>query len=176
LADQALVAILASMTPDDTAGSLVAQIDAERGRIRSLVAGLDEQALSARPADGKWSVVENVRHLLFAEQHHLGRIVPGGRTWSTVGLPPKEMAHQKQLQLVGSTATTDIGDVLAAWEAIHGPAQELASQDTDVVRKALRRNLVHLRAHTKVIERLLAPIDGGPAQTPRRQTSRGVQS
>ena len=50
----------------------------------------------------------------------------------------------------------DVDEVLDAWETAHAATRELVrAHDTAAVRTALERNLRHLRAHIKVIERLL---------------------
>jgi hypothetical protein len=143
------------MSQDDNAPALLAYIDAEQLRLRDVLSGKDEATLAARPANGQWSVVENVRHLLFAEQLHLGRFVPGGQQWSTVGLTPNGMRDKERFRMVGSAATTSVREVLEAWAAVHVLTLELAQHDSEEVRGALQRNLKHLRNHIKRIESLL---------------------
>ena len=46
--------------------------------------------LAERRPSGEWSVVENVRHLLFAERLYLGRFLPDGFTWSGLPTLPRE--------------------------------------------------------------------------------------
>jgi hypothetical protein len=55
-------------------------------RLRALLERFDRATLAARPPNGDWSAIENIRHLLYAEQHHLGRFVPGGLGLSPLGL------------------------------------------------------------------------------------------
>lgn len=143
------------MSQDDSAAVLLACIDAEQLRLREIVSGRDGAMLAARPPNDAWSVVENLRHLLFAEQLHFGRFLPGGPSWSRLGLPPHGMQRQERLRVVGSSPTSNASEVLEAWEAVHDLTRELVRQDTTEMRKALEGNLRHLRAHIKVIERLL---------------------
>ena len=138
----------------ESAVELLAQVDAEQRRLRDLLAGVDEATLAQRPANGKWSVLENVRHLLFAEQLHLGRFAPGNEPFSPLGLTPNNMNGPK-FRDVGSAPPSSVEEVLNAWEATHAVTRALPDSDTAEVRKALNRNLRHLRAHTRVIERLL---------------------
>ncbi len=58
----------------DPIALVLAQIDTSRGQLRALLEGLPDQVITQRPPSGKWSVLENVRHLLFAEQAHIGRL------------------------------------------------------------------------------------------------------
>lgn len=143
------------MAADENAGALLAAIEAKQARLREMLAGKDSAALAQRPASGKWSALENVRHLLFAEQAHLGRFIPGGVDWSPLGLAPRNSAGEKRLQALGGVEAPDVADVLAAWEAAHAAAKPFLDEDSERVRKAMDGNLRHLRAHLKVIERLL---------------------
>ncbi|MBI5949698.1 MAG: DinB family protein [Chloroflexi bacterium] len=143
------------MSPADDPLTLLAAIEAEQQRLRDLLSARDPSTLAERPPSGKWSVVENVRHLIFAEQSHLGRLVPGGRTWSPLGLPP----HNMSLPAIDTAASPGITEVLEAWQAVHAATRTIPEPGLEPVRKNLDKNLRHLRAHTRVIERLLR--DGG---------------
>ena len=148
---------------DDSVPVLLACIDAERLRIRQVLSGSDESTLAERPPNGKWSVVENVRHLLFAEQAHLGRFVPGGRSWSPFGFTPEAMRAARKLPPVVSGPAPSVGEVFEAWETVHASmARELVTMDTERVRTALLKNLPHLRSHVTVIERLVLQAESMP--------------
>jgi hypothetical protein len=141
--------------PGDAARTTLADLEAEQRRLREMLAAADPAVLAQRPPNGKWSVIENVRLLVFAEQLHVGRLAAGGIEWSPLGLAPHNMAEQRRLRMVGTAATTDMGEVLRAWDAVHATARPLLERDTDEVAHMLERHLRHLRAHVKVIERLL---------------------
>ena len=141
------------MTRDDSVAALLAQLEAEQHRLRGLLSGKDDAALAQRPPSGKWSVMENVRHLLFAEQLHLGHLLPGGQHFSPLGLAPP--INRPKFRDVGSATPSTVHEVLAAWEAAHIRTRALVDHDTGDVRHALDRNLRHLRTHIRVIERLL---------------------
>lgn len=145
-------------------------IEEAQRHLRELLSGKDEPLLAERPSSGSWSVIENVRHLLFAEQLHLGRFIAGGQHWSSLGLTPHNMRGPK-FRLVGSRAPSSMGEALEAWEAVHASTRELAYEDTDEVRKALKRNLRHLHAHSRVIERLLRA--GSPGNKSGERTVTG---
>jgi hypothetical protein len=120
-----------------------------------MLSGTDASLLAERPASGKWSVVENLRHLLFAEQLHLGRFAPDGIEFSPLALPPAGMQGSKRLGVAGSAAAATVDQVMEAWRALRVSTLHLAKQDTPEVRNALARHLPHLRAHVNVIARLL---------------------
>ena len=143
------------MSEDRTAEHLLALIAAEHAALRDLVAALDYTAISRRPASGQWSIMENIRHLLFAEQAHLGRYVPDGRKWSAAGYTPQTMRDARDVSRPPS-ASPSLGDVLSAWDALHrATAATLTTQDSPAVRTAVARNLKHLRAHVNVVRRLV---------------------
>ena len=50
---------------------LMAELDERRAALYQLLRARKPAALAQRPDSGEWSVVENVRHLLYAEQRHI---------------------------------------------------------------------------------------------------------
>jgi hypothetical protein len=84
--------------------------------LRSTEAGL----LTTRPSPDQWSVIEIVRHLVFAEELYLNRWILGNdEPWSRLGLLPAFLARDPTYAEVGSEPTHDLESVLDAWEAIH---------------------------------------------------------
>ena len=142
------------MADDEDVATLLARIREEQQRLRALLAGKDEAFLAQRPPTGKWSVRENVRHLLFAEHAHLGRVTSGRVRFDTPNLPPQDVKEVRRQRMVG-TETTSLAELLAAWATLHERASALAGDDTAPARRAPFVNLRHLRAHLAVIERLL---------------------
>ena len=131
---------------------LVREIDRERARLKRLLRGQPASALTARPRSGDWSILENVRHLLFAEQLHLGKLLSRRVEWSPLGLTSftgREFAE------VGTVSVTDIAAVFAAWDEVHRPIRRAVRTTDGDVQQALERNLRHLTRHITVIERLL---------------------
>jgi uncharacterized damage-inducible protein DinB len=142
---------------DEAGLAKLATIEAEQARLRELVAGVDPADLARRPPNGGWSVVEHVRHLLFAEQSHLGRGGPMKRPWSALALPPHNMQPARQFAALDMARTYEAAEVLEVWEAEHAAIRELLEARKLPAGKALDRNLRHLRAHIRVVERLLRP-------------------
>jgi hypothetical protein len=134
-------------------GEFIEAIAVEQRRLRQILEGRVAGSLTVRPA-GKWSILEHVRHLVFAEQAHLGGFYVGGQEWSPFGHTPATMLQSKQLVDSGNAGPA-LEEVLLAWEATHAnAATELANLGGASVRKALRTNLRHLRSHVAVVERL----------------------
>ncbi len=149
------------MIEEQDALALLAEIEAEQLRLRELLAGRDEALLAERPPNGTWSVLETVRHLLFAEQSHLGRFRAGGREWSPLGLPPTGMQGSRRLRGVGEAVPESVTEALDAWAAAHETIRTGIEADPALSAKAMNGNLRHLRAHIKVIERLLRNAGSG---------------
>jgi hypothetical protein len=63
------------------------------------------------------------------------------------------MRLQRKLPPVDASLARE--EVLAAWEAVHADLRPSLQDDTAEVRRALERNLLHLRRHVKEIDRLL---------------------
>ena len=136
----------------------MADIDRERARLRRRLRAADAATLDARPPNGDWSILENVRHLLFAEQLHLGGFVPGKVEWCPLGMTGMTA---RKFANVGTADSPTLEEVFAAWDAIHratGTAMKAASGPE--VEKSLWRNHRHLRAHRERIERLLRSSRG----------------
>lgn len=145
----------------------VTEIDGERARLRKMLRPMDAEILARRPANGDWSIVENVRHLLFAEQMHLGGFVAGGVQWSPVGLTDRP---RPELAPVGEDPTKDIAKVFEAWDKVHAPIRRaVISAEGPDVEKALWRNHRHLGIHIRVVEKLMRRSGAMP---PARRAAR----
>jgi len=131
---------------------LIKKIDAERSRLAKLLRSQDPRALTRRPLSGDWSAIENVRHLLFAEQLHLGRFLPGKVEWSRVGLSGRT---GKAYADVGTEPSDDLEVVLKAWNDVHRPVRKAVKDGDEEVRQQLIGNLLHMHLHTGVIKAVL---------------------
>jgi hypothetical protein len=80
----------------------------------------DPDNLTVRPAPDQWSAVENLRHLIFAEDLYLNRwLLQNEEPWCEHGLLPDFLANNPRYANVGSQSCDDIETLLAAWEALH---------------------------------------------------------
>jgi hypothetical protein len=136
------------------ANATLKDIDETRAAIVELLRSVDASKVADRPASGEWSPVENVRHLLFAERLHFRELIPPGQPFDPRGLAPHFMAELPVFKDVGSEPTTDLDEVLAAWDALHATVQASAT-DSTAWAEAAKGNLSHLRFHLGIIESLL---------------------
>ncbi len=134
----------------------IREIDRERARLRKMLSTKDTKVLARRPANGDWSTVENVRHLLWAEQLHLGRFLPDGVEWSRVGMTAY---RGRRFADVGTKPTTDIEQVFEEWDAVHKPLRKAVQSAGGDIEKALLINRGHLGIHINIIENLLRNSD-----------------
>ena len=131
---------------------LIRRIDKARSSLAKLLRSQDQKTLAKRPPSGDWSIIENVRHLLFAEQLHLGKFLPDGVEWSRLGMSGRT---GKAYVDVGKDATDDLEIVLKEWHALHRPIRKAVRGGDAEVQKALAGNLFHLRRHIEAIKTLL---------------------
>lgn len=137
---------------------LIGQVDEARDRVRALVGSKDAAVLNRRPKPDQWSILENVRHLLFAEQAHLGQFLPGGREWSPIGLTQRTGSV---VAGVGDRPSKDVKEVFGAWDAVHAQIREGLSAQKGDIQTVLERHLAHLERHIKIIEKLLRKSAAG---------------
>ena len=142
-------------------------------RLRSVLERHDPAILATRPRSGDWSAVENVRHLIFTTQHHLGPFVPGGLGLSTRGLPQGDHPD--------TNATTDVGAVLEEWARVHAAmcdvldvsdpalAVNVPGRGVRVLADQLPRCFRHQQAHGRLALRALSQVTGQTVPLPRAQ-------
>jgi len=146
------------MPPDSDITRELTQIDRARSRLRKMLRARDQALLNRRTPAGDWSIVENVRHLLWAEQRHLGRFLPGRVEWSPVGITA---FRGREFANVGARPSRDIEVVFAEWDRIHASirsALKAARPGSDTAAQAataLSGNHRHLLHHINIIEALL---------------------
>jgi hypothetical protein len=146
------------MDERDPAFALAAMTD-HQAELRALLGRYDPAMLARRPASGVWSAVENVRHLLFAEQYHLGRLVPGGLGLSPMGMLPQWLQRRRKVPaIVGTNPTTDLASVFDEWERVHAAA--CARLDLSHVELALRlrASFRHQQTHGKLALRAVRRV------------------
>ena len=141
-------------------GALLAEMDQIRKALKKLVRSADHRTLNRRPAPGQWSPLENVRHLLWAEQLHFRRVLQQPPQWSALGLPDERSRRRgrgmsKRFAQAGIEQTREAQKVLRAWDRAHATTRTVADVPDEAVRRAFQRNIKHLRSHSRNVERLL---------------------
>jgi hypothetical protein len=143
------------MTKKDDALAALARTEAAQAELRDMLRGVELAALNQRPPSGVWSPMENVRHLLFAQQHHFGPHLPKGFRWTSAGVPPPNRTGERRLSPVGSAQDASIDEVFDAWAKINDVVRGLCDDPDDNLVWRLEGNLSHVRLHIRAIENLL---------------------
>lgn len=91
-----------------------------RARFSAFLRATKPSQLTTRPVPNQWSAVENLRHLIFAEDLYLNRwLLQNDEPWCKLGLLPAFLADDPHYATVGSQPSEDIEILLAAWDALH---------------------------------------------------------
>ncbi len=118
--------------------AVVERLDEVRARFSEALRAADTDSLITRPSTGKWSALEHVRHLVFAEDLYLNRwILRNDEPWVRLGLLPAFLAGDPNYADVGSQPTDDLEAVLAAWEDINACVRMFLA---DLTAEDLRRD------------------------------------
>jgi hypothetical protein len=131
-------------------------------RLRTLLERFERAALATRPPSGDWSAIENIRHLLLAEQHHLGRFVPGGLGRSELGLPQGTFAA-----VTGIDPRTDLRAVFDELERVHAAACASIDLARPELIDQLPRLWRHQQAHARLAARALRQVTGQAVRLPK---------
>jgi len=82
--------------------------------------------------------MEQVRHLLFAEDMYLNRwILRNDQPWNKLGLLPAFLANDPHYAEVGSQAAEGLEAILTAWQGIHAHTRAVV---TTLTPEELRRS------------------------------------
>ena len=101
------------------------RLEQVRGEFRETLRSTPADILVTRPSADQWSAIENVRHLVFAEDLYLNRwILQNQEPWNGLGFLPAFLADDPGYSDVGSQVSEDLKAVLAAWDHIHTGTQE----------------------------------------------------
>jgi hypothetical protein len=133
----------------------LAGIEDAQAALREMLRPVELSRLHDRPPSGEWSPMENIRHLIFAEQHHFSPYLRGFR-WRSVGVPPPNKTGERRLSPAGSdSASTTVDEVFEVWAKVHAVVRARCLEAPDGLVKRLEGNLRHLTLHARMIERLL---------------------
>jgi hypothetical protein len=111
--------------------AVMERLDQVRRRFREVLQATDVDSLVTRPSAGKWSALEQVRHLVFAEDLYLNRwILRNDQPWNGLGLLPAFLADDPSYADVGSQPTQDLKAVLAVWESINAQVRAFVARAT----------------------------------------------
>ncbi|MBN1810916.1 MAG: DinB family protein [Anaerolineae bacterium] len=103
---------------------VMARLEEIRAAFRQRLCATDVRLLAARPGADEWSALENVRHMLFAEDLYLNRLIlQNDKPWNRLGLLPEFLQSRDGYEDVGCEPSKDLETVLAAWDAVHTDMQ-----------------------------------------------------
>ena len=145
----------------------LAAMTEHQARLRALLERFEPAALATRPPNGDWSAIENIRHVLYAEQHHIGRFVRGGLGLSPLGLPQGKWAA-----VTGADPRTDLRAVFDEWERVHAAACARVDLALPGVADQLPRLLRHQEAHGRLAARALSQVTGQAVRLPKPNRGR----
>ena len=99
---------------------VMARLDQVRAAFYARLHATPTEQLAAHPGPDRWSALEHVRHLAFAEDLYLNRwLLRNDRPWCKLGFLPPFLENNPAFADVGSEPTDNLEVVLAAWDAIH---------------------------------------------------------
>jgi hypothetical protein len=142
------------MVHDADPVAALARIEDAKAALHRRLKSVAPPRLIERPPSGHWSPMENVRHLIFAEQHHFAPYLERGFRWRSAGVPPPNRTGERRLSPVGSDPATTINEVFEAWAKVHAVVRARCSGAPELTAK-LEGNLHHVMLHTTTIEQLL---------------------
>jgi uncharacterized damage-inducible protein DinB len=121
---------------------VMARLEDLRAAFRQRLRARDVDLLVARPNADEWSALENVRHMLFAEDLYLNRfILQNDKPWNRLGLLPDFLISREGYEGVGSESSDDLEAVLAAWDAVRTDTQAFLVDLTPEKLRSPARNL-----------------------------------
>jgi uncharacterized damage-inducible protein DinB len=147
-------------------------LEEQRERLREKLAESDLAILKNRPAADEWSVLENVRHLLLAEDLYINRwILRNDTPWCPYGLPPDFLIDRYDFTGNAPIESNEIEVLFSSWDSIHAvtkafldkaTADDLRTDTSDVdygqgtVGGILKAMCGHETFHVKRIDRMMA--------------------
>jgi hypothetical protein len=85
------------MTIDNEVLAALARIEDAQAALARALRPVAPARLRQRPPSGEWSAMEHVRHLVFAEQHHVRPYLERGFRWKDAGVPPPNRTVERRL-------------------------------------------------------------------------------
>jgi hypothetical protein len=110
---------------------VLAHLDELRAEFYAHLRATSQDVLNTHPGPDRWSALEHVRHLVFAEDMYLNRwLLRNDQPWSKLGFLPPFLEGNPAFAEVGTEPTEDLETVLVAWDAIHAGMQAFVAEIT----------------------------------------------
>ena len=115
---------------------VLARLDEVRAEFYTRLRATPPNVLIAHPGPERWSALEHVRHLVFAEDMYLNRwLLRNDQPWLKLGFLPPFLEGNPAFAGVGDDPIGDLETVLAAWDAIHAGMQAFVAEITPEILK-----------------------------------------
>lgn len=115
---------------------VLARLDEVRAEFYARLRATPSDALVAHPGPDRWSALEHVRHLVFAEDLYLNRwLLRNNQPWCKLGFLPPFLEGNPAFANVGTEPTDNVETVLTAWDAIHAGMQAFVAKITPEILK-----------------------------------------
>jgi hypothetical protein len=115
---------------------VLAHLDELRAEFYALLRATPSDLLNAHPGPDRWSALEHVRHLVFAEDMYLNRwLLRNDQPWCKLGFLPPFLEGNPVFADIGTESTDDLETVLVAWDAIHAGTQAFVAEITPEILK-----------------------------------------
>ena len=99
---------------------LIQRLDEIRADLFQLLRSTAIEKLMVRPESKRWSALEHLRHLVFAEDLYInGWILRNGTPFSAIGNLPAFLRGRPGFEIVGTDPSTDIEKIFREWTGIH---------------------------------------------------------
>lgn len=130
------------------------RLSVRRAEVLARLAAVSPAALAARPARGRWSALEHLRHLLFADEMYLKRWIRAEHSGlHPFGLVPAFLESDDRFANVGSRQPRGLDELLAIWTPVE---EELLDLATGLDRAELEADLPQRDFGTSTLGELLA--------------------
>jgi len=122
----------------DCVRTVLARLGEVRDNFVEWLRTLDHNQLTTRPTSEQWSVLELVRHLVFAEELYTDRwILQNDENWNPLGQLPTFLADNPAYEDVGQQPVNDLEEILTAWSAVHARLRKFTA---DICTEELQRS------------------------------------
>ena len=99
---------------------LIQRLDEIRADLFQLLRSTAIEKLVVRPKSKRWSVLEHLRHLVFAEDLYINRwILRNDTPFSALGHLPAFLRGRPGFQVVGTDPSSDLENIFGEWTRIH---------------------------------------------------------
>ncbi|MDF1513973.1 MAG: DinB family protein [Anaerolineae bacterium] len=95
-------------------------LNSTRDRFTETLRAQSPDILNSHPGPQRWSALEHLRHLVFAEDLYLNRwILRNDKSWIKLGFLPPFLYGNPAYAAVGTAPTQNLEQVVAVWQKLH---------------------------------------------------------